>query len=340
MDVISFGGPLPDSEPIITENGVEEIPVRVHYKLLSQDNPLEPYYEIGMAQLSWEGVEFISEERVELNNVKFNANLADDATYVQGVTFTELTKILLARAGSEEGRPAAKNSLPSHCQATPCFGPNNNPTVTRRLPIKFINLSSKANITDICVNQLNHANGSLCHIWRFKAALDLTIWPNENDNVDLVSGQVENGTDAEKQMFGEFTNPLQVNFLPHKSASHVEVYIVDALEVPAPGGSMATDGITYFPGTVMAACILSLEAIDVMVGNPRLLAHELCHVLNLDHPIPTSAASLSGSAESIAQPGNPLSDRNTAHNMQVLTDSGLKNEIVLTTAVADCFRPD
>jgi hypothetical protein len=211
-------------------------------------------------------------------------------------------------------------------------------TITRNLPLKFINYSRVRTFRD----QANPATPSVegicerlidgvCEVWRNKAALELNIQP-----------LIEEGTLIQKQVFGTITlldeqdinNPApSVELAPsHASTSQLAVYVIDKFDQPHGGG------ITYDPGVASAYCILEVNAAS---QNRLLLAHELGHVFVLDHP--GSAPDRDSSAGSIMQPADPNLPTNTLFNCRIFTGGpGIAPLNPLVTAIIpppiDCFH--
>jgi hypothetical protein len=344
IGILSLGGPLPGSEPVLAGQSITDLRLRLHYRSLTK-NPLFPEFATMVASLSWGGIPQLEGPALQLEEVKIAAHadpVASDTGFVVSLDL-QIEKIACTRVGTGEPPPAPHNPLQSHCSDPAILGTS---VPVRHLPIKFINMSQLADITALVADQLNPApaDDGVCQVWRDKAALDLTVWPNDEQNVEdgiFVDGDIDNGTNDQKAIFGEFNDETLSNFLPLRSPDHVDVFIVDLLDVPTPqGGTTTGGGITYWPGTPDAACILERTKMDG-TGDPanlRLLAHELIHVLGLEHPDMANHP-YPGSWASIAQPGSPSSAANTLYNFEILPES-LSNQIIFNTDVDDDFRPD
>jgi hypothetical protein len=344
IGVLSLGGPLPGSEPVLAGQSITELRLRLHYRSLTRD-PLFPQFGTMVASLSWGAPPLLEGPALHLEEIKIAAHqdpVALDTGFVVALDL-QIEKITCTRVGTGKPRPAPHNPLQSHCSGPAILGTS---VPVRHLPIKFINMSQLADITALVADQINPgpADDGVCQVWRDKAALDLTVWRNDEENVEdgiYVDGDIENGTGDQKAIFGNFDDDTLYNFLPLRSPHHVDVFIVDVLDVSdGQGGKTKGGGITYWPGTPDAACILERTKMDGTDGPPnlRLLAHELIHVVGLDHPDATTNFT-QGSWASITQPGNPSSAANTLHNLQVLP-SAVLNQIIFNTNVDDDFHPD
>jgi hypothetical protein len=223
-------------------------------------------------------------------------------------------------------------------------------TFERRLPIKFVSFSKDYDLTNnvhlialegICQKQIE----GVCKVWRNKAALDLTIKTTLEEATDVEP-------DFDKTAFYKCSKPEEhcsqepcnptIERSGYASTNHIEVYLVDKL-VNRPGG-----GVSHECGQASAYCILE---IGKAATKSYLLAHELVHVLGLDHPgittpYPGIAEPYPGSWGSIAEAataGQVAIPKNTFYNCRIFTagpNNKPLNSIVETTTVSDCFHPD
>ncbi len=256
----------------------------------------------------------------------------DNVGLIREITLNPWTGVLI-KAGTWEPFPAKHSSLESHCDRLIGLGEDPDlETVERRLPIKFINLSSLSDSAaeTLCQEQM----AGICEVWRNKGALDLLVWPNINPELPT-AGEIAPTTPQQKAEFGSVDRSQETE-LPVRvggtSPDHVEVYLVDEL-LDRPGG-----GIAHDCGQASAYCILGRNR---AATNRYLLAHELGHVMGLSHP---GEAPCPGSPNSVLQPTGgvgPNPTTNTLHNFRIFTTERARlNSIVATTAVRDFFHPD
>ncbi len=232
--------------------------------------------------------------------------------------------VTLLPYGSETYRPQTHHSLTPNCPPPNDGNLPKIPTFRRVLPLKFINLCAVAALSDVekvCQAQID----GVCEVWRNKAALD----------IDAIA-ELLDGTSSEKDEFSVLSEDQEysLRLLSYCSTAQIEVYLIDEFVVDHGGG------IAYDAGLAGAFCILQY---NLAQENPCLLAHELGHVLGLDHPLGQQPDLLPGSPASIMEVGHPNPKRNTRHNCLVLEDQrGWRphNPIVITTTVADFFRLD
>lgn len=345
IGVFSLSGPA-DGSPVqpSTDNLFDTITLQLHYAALTRQH--EPVYENEdavfprseriNASLQWLQASGFDPPIVFLQLRLNAAGLPSQHLEVIQRIHLEIGSLLFQHAGTGAPRPKPHFTLSSNCPtpALPCAADLG--SVTRTLPIKFIDFSTKnvADVTelkdleDVCQQQID----GVCAVWRNKAALDLDV-----------QGNLEHGTADHKDRFA-FCNGADELMLPQPLANvvppsfdvpeRVEVYIVDEL-LDRGGG-----GVAHNCGFASAYCIIAmLEA----RSNPFLLAHELGHILGLDHP---DGLDLSppypGSPESIMQAATVNPPINTTFNCRIftITAGGPLNPIVATTVTSDCFRPD
>jgi hypothetical protein len=345
LTIVSLVGPDVDSKPEFQKNAIDGLVLQLHYRLLSYENPLEPRWEKIQARLTWDGLKFAG-QRLSLENVQIiTGGLLPGSVivgYVSAVQTEKIPSLVFALAGSGEAYEKPLSSIPSHCGAPLAIGLYR--TVERRLPIRFVNLSSAAlnEVERLCEGQLVRVGDfAACPVWRGKAALNLVSYPNTIYTLNAAHGQFIDGSAQEKSDFSVFDDASLANFLPFASWDYVEVYLVDELIAPLPGGGVTQNGgITYFAHWPDALILLEIRKLD---ANPRLLAHELCHVLGLDHPDGDGLRYKLGSLNSIAVPptaaGVASPARNTFNNISILIQPIL-NPIVHHTTFSDYWIPD
>ncbi len=352
---LSLAGPLAETviQPPSPAGSIEYVPLQLHYADLSMRLPplsesqdaVFPQVERIAASVTWEPA-----DKADPSAVNLEVSLIADKQVVVtlGTVRTVILEPIVLRfqlAGSGSPKPAAAHhSLPTNClppPGGPC-GPGLS-TVTRLLPIKFVNFSTQFSLSTVetmCKTQLcgvplvtgdcPPVAGGVCEVWRNKAALDLTI-QSTIDNATAHTGYHEIDQTQE-------TGPTGIQTLGYyyPNAPLIVVYLVDAL-LDRPGG-----GISHDCGQASAYSILDLNK---MGANPYLLAHELGHVLGLYHP-DESTKPYPGSWESVMKASgafSPNPSANTLYNCRIFT-AGMAgsplNPIVTTTNINDCFRPD
>jgi hypothetical protein len=350
LKIVSLAGPDLGSEVLVEKYGIEGIVFQLHYRLLSFENPLEPRLEKIRARLTWDTIHFTGETLI-LENVRvITEGLIPDSIIVGYINAVETDviprlELLLAGSGSPYGEPLS--SIPGHCGGTALAGPIR--TVERRLPIQFVNLTNAPliDVAMLCEEQLVRQNDlAACPVWRRKAALNLVSFPNTSFDLAAPHGACIDGSLTDKPVFGNFDDPTLANYLPQSSPAHIKIYIVETLNVPIRGGGFTTNGgITYFDNLPDAVILLQR---DKLGNNPRLLAHELCHVIGLDHPGTPSPLYIAGSSNSIASPAilnpntgtiTPSPARNTDSNFSALLRPTV-NANVGHTGIYDFRFPD
>jgi len=239
-------------------------------------------------------------------------------------------------SGTGDLSPKPTYSLPSHCQP-PEFddcNPATNKNDINFLPIYFINSSSYSlqdsdvmgtglALEELCLDQIKGA----CLVWRKKSCLELIIVQQE-----IVPG---NSAFAECGPLSEISIKNSINY----PGEAIEIFLVDQL-TNRPNG-----GITHDEKKPSAYCILALEK---MIENPYLLAHELCHIIGLSHP--GIKKGIEGSIQTVAHAGNPVvpelgwkhwQQYQSEQNLGVFTNWEFPlNSIVTPIRSPDCFRPD
>ncbi len=329
IGILSLSGPL---IPVALEPGpagaVDNLYLQLHYRALSlekarcvSEDAVFPQVKRAIAHLHWSEVERLSESTVQIELelpaiTVVDPKLGQKPGIVGSITLEPFV-LTFHKVGSGSGyrelnNPAPNNPPPpdtscpddlDHCPPPDMTGPDWLETVERRLPIKFINLTKDypGDVVALCNDQI----GGVCEVWRDKAALDLTVWPNEEDFSDhgpasLVCGEIDEATAAQKEACHEipdFADEYSLlsglrasERIPPTQWGHVEIYLVDALD-DRPEAHRQGGGATHDCGQPTAFCILQA---DKAAANKYLLAHELGHVLGLNHPEGSAGAPFSG----------------------------------------------
>ncbi len=336
LGVISLVGPVFQPED---DDTLATMPVQLHYEALSlvgkkyraqlptdqnKADAVFPEIEKIAAQLNFT-IDEAAPLAVRLSlELKPDQQSANQPGRIESVAFDPIL-LTLQPYNSETYQPRQHQSLTPNCPSPNGLG--GSPTVLRRLPLKFINLCQAVPtvlaVEQVCQTQLD----GVCEVWRNKAALE----------IDADAGLLD-GTLLEKEEFCALSDDQEygLRLLSYHSATHVEVYLIDEFA----SGDDHGGGIAYDAGTSGAFCILQY---NLAQENPYLLAHELGHVLGLDHPLGQQPDLLPGSPASIMEVGHPNPRRNTRDNCRVFDDRPGQlphNPIVITTAVADFFSPD
>jgi hypothetical protein len=198
------------------------------------------------------------------------------------------------------------------------------------LRAKFINLSTWS-LADLMI-PLEAQVETACRLWRIQAAFDLQVDQLVADQT-VLSANV--GPDISGVVEANMLRPAIIN-------APMPIYLVDSLQLDEDCGG----GGTVDAGEASAFCILVAGA---LAENPRLLSHELGHVLGLGHP--SGPQSCRGAIRSVMRGITPNLDRNTRKNCRILFPQfALQSELPVATLnprisanptnVADCLRPD
>ena len=342
IGVLSLGGPLPDAD-LKSDNDLQ---MMLHYRLLSQEDPFNPRVEPIGGNIQWENMKFVNEDPIlpdslKLEGVMFSTvHLAEG--YVKAVRFKNNTEdpitIKLERIKEiEEQTDSLNEGDPLHvgdsqhvrvrslsAQNNECKGDLKTGEL-RCIPIKFINLTDN-DILQGCKEQIKNVK----KIWRDQAAVDLYFYPQVKYSPDSFANfekdnivDVPDGTDSEgkrfRRGFEKFTDDDDGSLakIPGRSPDYIDVVVVQELEVTRDGHK---GGVTYAGGTSAAVCIL---AHNHLIHNTHLLAHELSHVIGLEHPEDNNAQTkkmLQGSKDSVADADPSFWHINTEHNRKVLGD--------------------
>jgi hypothetical protein len=338
LGTLSLVGPFyKDSQPVDDES-LAVMPLLLHYEALSTERT--PYSTRREPDSDMVDAVFPEVETIALKLDWSIGDTTPSAVYLSlGLSVDRLVEeklgliqemtidpfpVTLQPYGSETYQPKQHHSLTPNCPPPNGGGPLMIPTCRRVLPLKFINLCAVPALLDVeqvCQAQI----AGVCEVWRNKAALD----------IDAVA-QLFDGTSSEKDEFSVLSadQEYDLRLLSYSSTAQIEVYVIDEFIVDHGGG------IAYDAGTAGAFCILQY---NLAQGNPYLLAHELGHVLGLDHPLGQQANLLRGSPASIMEVGHPNPSRLTRHECDVLeAQRGTlpHNPKVITTTVADFFHPD
>lgn len=289
---------------------------------------------------------FTIEERVDEGSAVNWVSIILDPISLRGV------------APPPEAESVAANSFKTRCDQTePCFAMGNDPncsdsppTVQKEIALKFINLSRRSDddVMTWCQIQLDE----VCKIWCRRGALDVDVQPELETAVNPTHKRPLFRNSDVKMMYGldDANNVTDPAWRSYHLSHHVPVFIVDRLNQTGAG-----QGTTNLHGQAGAYVVLDVRAIDpnapLNMRNPRILAHELCHVIGLNHP--DSAVgdnSLPGQADTIAQSGAvPSSHRNTAQNLALFNSpqrsSRVLNKVLVMAdgtelAIAACFNPN
>jgi len=343
IGVFSLAGPL--EKPIASADGSLFFRQQLHYAALStQLEPLVKSYDAVFPQmeqiaasLRWTQASQPIEGNIELIiSILANDVVDKQLGLVQAIQVEQIPVVFQPIRHEPPPQLPRHHSLTTNCPPPPaCPAPKQH---LMRLPLKFINLSTKlgkrpANCTDstlsdppndieaICQSQID----MICAVWRQKASLELDVQPN-----------LEEASCQEKIDYSDFNPPdlSKIRTLTYQSLNYVEIYLVNNI-LDQTGG-----GISYDNNNANTICFLEVEAAR---ANPYLLAHELGHMLGLDHP-EVERGLLASSTESIMQPApNPPFNPpfNTLYNCRVFDHNiGRLNPIVSTTNVKECFHPD
>jgi hypothetical protein len=340
IGVLSLVGPLNQLAMDAGYTGTtHDLQLQLHYAALSSELPpryeeedaLYPQVETIAAKLSWAQVGKSELSGVSLE-IKFDANdLLDRKLGIVHTVALDPIVVPFYPIQSDGDRPAQHHSFSPHCPPPP-VGPCV-PTLKRRLPLRFVNLSTAADAEAICQQQIDGA----CEIWRNKGALDLEI---EAEMIETDSDQKASYSVLERSDEFSLKTLADSNNALYATTTQVEIYVIDEFVVDHGGG------YTYYGGVAEAFCILEVglntHHTSTARTNRNLLAHELGHVLGLAHP-DGRQGSVPSSLHSVMRPGNPNPSANTLFNCRIFTDRPGEpphNPIVMTTNQADCFRPD
>jgi hypothetical protein len=342
IGVLSLVGPL---QEVRLEPGAkgekDDVQLQLHYDYLTDKyEPLHesqdavfPQVEEMKAKFTWKPGDKTDENNVLLKVTLDAYELTEPVASRVGIVLPTLDVLEFSPAGSGSHHTEFHMSLWNECPPPPSLSCEvGHETMERRLPIRFVSfskiysqaLNNMDDLIDICNEQL----GGVCQVWRNKGALDLRV---EESIIEADVGY--------KGKYASVTKPEEkrVCKTPYASPNHVEVYLVDRL-VNRPGG-----GVSHNCGKGGAYCILDLTNLSSADPNPRLLAHELGHLLGLDHP---GSGYYPGSSGSVMEPEEKTPEINSLYNCRIFTvreENGQKiplNPQVQTTDINDCFHPD
>ena len=184
-------------------------------------------------------------------------------------------------------------------------------TIVREVALRFVNLSSNdlTVLRPACEAQVQ----AVCDIWGRKAGLTVST-------ANLFEG-ANKAAYANKNLSSRDCAQLDDDaYVANDQA--VYVYLVDKISQALAGTG---SGYTPLPGIGTSIILIAGRLLtDPEKSNPTLLAHELCHIIDLSHA--------NGSPNSIAQPGSggaASSAINTVQNCVSLGASDL-NQVVST----------
>ncbi len=234
---------------------------------------------------------------------------------IQGVDLGDITLQLRGPSPNPPEETKSANSLRVECgndHITNCDPNSLFYTSLREIGLRFFDVTDNvANIEPLCQMQLDR----VCVIWCKKGALDPSVEP------DIIPITVIDPITQEAKH--NFTHDEAAGLFPSSTdPGIINVYIVN--EVTNHG----QQGLTFNAGTSEAYIVLDSRAIDDKQNNrfnENLLAHELCHVLGLNHPTENwGPHSLPGARRTIAAPGVPNLATNKFRNFLVFTSEKYK----------------
>ena len=352
VQTISIAGPQRMVEMHSGNKGSSIFDSNLHYAALSRgdaapaprfgdDDILFPQVEIIQTDLSWQSLDagelFV---RFQVSAQPARDDQQGLPYYVERIVMepfdVEFLPVILIEDRTDRHRQQLQLNLPD-CEVPPPEPSPWNDNLYRLLRVRFYHVHQNIHpVASILQRQLQ----AVSELWRIKAALGIVIL--EDGSIDLVSqdilntyfDEVEASEDDWFDVDFPQSEPVHDPILNERTINYTRIFLVDKFKPSNREGG----GLTKSPGQASAYCIISL---GMAQNNDRLLAHELCHVLGLDHPMntPPTTGQYPASSNSIGQAGTPNPNFNTAHNCRIYTTSDL-NPLVLTTNLQEPLRPD
>lgn len=312
--IFSQGGPAPLSD--WDYNGENQIHYQMnlhHGGLTQEDNPFQPRLEKMTGQLTWESL-YVDEEIIQLQGVSFFSEALDGSQNIESIEF----------GGSETTVSLLQAAPPDTLLQLPCSPPTECDPILKTDHLRFVNIQF-VNLTgqDIMADVVIHAQ-MLCEIWFQKAALSINWTIDDNPSASLLAfNTIKNAN----------VNAFLNLYLQIFSLGLIKIYIVPELDINQ-SGIQISNGITYNSGTFLAVSIISLPH---LINDTLICAHEMSHVINLDHANPVLGKP-PGTVGSIADV--PYSLVNTEHNRRVFGDEDPQISPYFTSNIIHPYCPD
>lgn len=338
---IEIGGPMETMlfEPVGEYLWQAELMLRLFYTKIGltfheeagQPESMHPPAEYLHCTLQFELAPVKDEKKALLSVFDLTIEMAETVPEGSIIDFVALSlpTTLLRGVGDplpRDEKPA--NSLTASCdqtnsqfriKASGCAGEEI--TVQKEVQLKFINLTNHAMsaVQEWVQLQLDE----VCRVWCRRAALDLIVEtqllpPNENGHImDFVFDNEVNQMLGYKRDNGNWVL-VDASWWQYHIGDYVPIFIVENLETSTGAGQ----GVTRFQGTSIAYMVLDVRAIDAdtrdaQFFNERILAHELCHVIGLNHSgEPKTAHSYPGTDNSITEEDIPNPADNPIENLR------------------------
>jgi len=332
LGVLSLVGPLDESNFEEEGNLIRNVRLRLHHQRVKREKEQYGYAyfpekETLLADIELDQIE--SEDDALRMTLTLNATRNSPGIQggVEGLNIK--AKLLCQPSGSEPPLDTPKNSILSHCPdpgQQPC--PSNQHISLLEIPIKIFDFFKGLNPTgpktedvlNICKIQVEKA----CQVWRDQGPLSIRVWRNQAGN-SIFQGSTEQKRDFHRIGFNG-TTALERRDSILTGDQYVGVYLVDQID---PVDNFGEGGA--FAGNCGTASAYIVMQVDEALHNEFLLAHELGHVLGLDHPP-------AGSPISVMQPGLSISGQNSRAHCQIFLQSDL-NPIVQPVGPTTCISP-